>query len=489
MKKTKRKTLRGQITASFYFILGWSILLTIVTWGLLFSIFLLLIQNDKINPANYYEGKLPELVALINEQEDILKHEKQETLEQLLPLEGIDYQIVSLNGEIIYGTIQETYLRSEYELVNNLNTNLYDGGKIVRYYPLIGENGSLSGAIGLRYEISVLSANHQARAFLYLLAALAFVSPFVYFYIFAYVFGKRFSVRIEKPFNDIIASANKIRNHELDFSLEHIDSTEELNQLVSAFEEMKEALKQSLQQQWRLEQDRKDMVSSIAHDLKTPLTIIQGHVEGLLDSNVHLDARTKRYLHTIQKSCTRSIKLIRDLNEVAQLEQAQFTLHFSSINLLKWHEEKASQFQLLCDEKRISFQTDVSYGNEIQLTSVKIDVDRIDQLIDNIFMNSFRFTKAGGSIHWNTSIKGHDITFEMIDNGPGFTSEDTSKLFEKFYREDPSRTGEAGHSGLGLFIAQTIAKKHGGEISAENRKEGGARVIASIKNMEHEVQS
>lgn len=482
LKKNRKKTLRGQITSSFYLIVGYSIIATLCVWGMLFAVLLFLMEYERINPANYYEVQLPEIVNILDQKDDVLQEKMKEVVEDEIPLEGIDYQVVNLNGEIMYGSMEEQYLHSSRDLVDHLHKHIYDGNKIVKFYPLF-QDGSLEGAIGFRYQLSVLQTNEDRKVELYSLSIIAFISPFLFFYLFAYVIGKRISHQIEKPFNDIIASAYKIRNHDLDFSLSHIDSTEELNQLVMAFEEMKEALKDSLERQWKLEQDRKEMVAAIAHDLKTPLTIIKGHVEGLLESHNPTPERISRYLQAIQKGCIRSIQLIQELNEVSQIDQAEFQLHFSKTNIKSWIEEKASQFRLLAEGKQIIFKWEIRHCKEDEHKPVFIDPGRLDQLLNNVFTNSLRYTQPGGEIVWISTRKDPYIEFEIFDNGPGFSSSNISKVFKKFYREDPARAGESGHAGLGLFIAQTIAQKHGGKIVASNREEGGAYVKVVIKNM------
>ncbi|MCM3761419.1 HAMP domain-containing histidine kinase [Alkalihalobacillus oceani] len=482
LKRKHTKTLRRRITSSFYLILASSIVATLCAWGILFAVFWQLIQNERLHPANYYENQLPEIVKVIDHQGDVLQESMQEVIEREIPLEGIDYQVVNLDGEIVYGTMQEQYLSSAKDLVNHLHQNLYDQNKIVRFYPLF-QDGTLNGAIGFRYQLSVMAANQESTMVLYSLAVLAFIFPFLFFYLFAYLFGKRISFQIEKPFNEIIASANKIRNHDLDFSLLHIDSIEELNQLVLAFEEMKEALKDSLERQWGMERERREMVTAIAHDLKTPLTIIKGHVDVLLESKNPNPERVNHYLHTIQKGCVRSIQLLQELNEVSQVAQADYRLHFSKTDLTNWVEEKASQFQLLAEGKQIVFKWEIRPSKEDEHKPVFIDPGRLDQLLNNVFTNSLRYTQPGGEIVWISTRKDPYIEFEIFDNGPGFSSSNISNVFKKFYREDPARAGESGHAGLGLFIAQTIAQKHGGNIVASNREEGGAYVKVVIKNM------
>lgn len=482
LKRDKRKSLRSSITSSFYLMLGLSVVAAFLTWAVLFIIFAVLLQNERVNPANYYEEQIPALVEYMNEQEHILDSATKEIVEKRIPLEGLDYQVLNLAGEIVYGTITKSYIDSGSDLLTKLNTNLYDRNFFVKYYPLLDEQGLLQGAVGFRYQLSVLAANQEGKAVLYPFVILTFLTPFFYIFFFSYMIGKRLSSRIEKPFNKIIESANRIRNHELDFSLSYMDSTEELNQLMLAFEEMKEALKESLEQQWKLERERKEMVAAIAHDLKTPLTIIQGHVEGLIEAKNQTPERQQRYLDTIYKSCLRSIQLIKELNELSKLEQAEFTLQAAEVNAVNWLREKASQYELLCEEKHISFHARV-IDNRAEQCAIWLDVERMEQVIDNVFMNSWRFTPDYGEIKWLAKVDERYLTLELLDSGPGFASKNPSKVFEKFYREDAARSGDSGHSGLGLFIAQTIVKKHGGEISAANHEAGGACVKVRVKSL------
>ncbi|MDX8044444.1 HAMP domain-containing sensor histidine kinase [Gracilibacillus sp. S3-1-1] len=480
LSRFRKRTLRGQLISYFHLTLLLSILATLITWGIAFVAFLWLINTDKINPANYYEEMIPELAAWIQEKGDVLSEEHKVDLDDMIPLDGLDYQIVNLDGEVVYGSMAEQYISTTERLENQINTNIYDKQGIIYYYPIYNDEQVMNGAVGFRYQVKLQSSNPKMTLLIAIFGGLMFLSPFGYFYLFSYLFGKRFSKNIEKPFNDIIEGAHRIQHNDLDFSLSHIDSTVELNHLVDAFEKMKEALKASLYKQWDLEQERKDMIAAIAHDLKTPLTIILGHVEGLLESRQTNPERMERYLKTIQASAERSIQLMKDLNEVSTIEQVDFRLEFTSVNIKEWLESKATEYMLLCEEKQITFQYNIK---NLEKETVLIDLFRINQVLDNVLINSLRFTPKQGKINWQINITKEDIVFEVLDNGPGFADNNTTRIFEKFYQEDPSRS-KSDHSGLGLFIAKTIVEKHGGYIIASNRPEGGAYIKIEIKNIE-----
>lgn len=475
-------TLRGQMISYFYLIMLMSIIATVITWGLIALLFYFSFQNNSVNPANYYEKQIPELVSFAHEQGNILNEENREMMDRAIPLEGMDYQVMNKEGHIMYGSMYKQYISSEMELINRLNSNLYDDDKIIQYYPIFNETGSLVGAIGFRYELTIMSANQENLFPILIGLGTAFFSPFLYFYVFSYLMGKRFSRKIEQPFNEIIEAAYRIESHDLDFSLSHINSTKELNKLVSAFEEMKEALKESLQKQWKLEQDRREMIAVVAHDLKTPLTIIQGHVEGLLEMETDNPERLKQYLQTIQASCQRSIQLIHELNDVSRIEQPKFKLDIKQTDIKNLVHSKIREYNLLCNSKNITLKATID-DTCTESNIVWIDEFRISQVLDNILTNSLHYTPPAGEIKWNTKITSEKIVFEITDNGQGFSAKSTPKIFEKFYRGDTSRMSENGHSGLGLFIAQTLVKKHNGEITAENSKEGGAYFKVTIRNM------
>ncbi|MBK3493898.1 HAMP domain-containing histidine kinase [Viridibacillus sp. YIM B01967] len=480
LKRLSTQTLRGQIISSFYLVFILSIIATIITW--VFIVILLLSLNNKIHPANYYEGKIPKLVKKIQEKGDIIDKANKETLNALIPLEGIDYQVIDRKGQIMYGSMSQSYISSETNLIKKLNINLFDEDQIIKYYPIFDDRENLLGAIGFRYKLSVMSSNPNDSLLLWFIYISAFCVPFFYFHLISYLVGKRFSERIERPFNEIIEGTHKIEKHDLDFSLAHINSTKELNQLVFAFEEMKEALKESLQKQWDMERERKELIAAVAHDLKTPLTIIQGHAEGLLEMEYYNIERQDQYLKTIMTSCHRSIKLINELNEISKVEQPEFKLDIKETDVNNYVSSKLREYTLLSEKKDITLKTALK-NLQTDEHPLFIDVFRINQVLDNIFANSLRYTPVEGVISWETIITNDEIIFEITDNGKGFSGQNTTKIFEKFYRENTVKFSEDGHSGLGLFIAQTIVKKHNGEILAKNRIEGGAYFRIVIKNM------
>jgi len=471
--------IRKQITSSFYLILLFSAVATIITWGIIATIFLL--QMNRMNPANYYEKQIPGILKSVEESMgQFLTFDSKQELEKVIPLEGIDYQVVDKNGNILFGSISERYLKNQKELLNSFNTNLYDNKSIVKYYPTFNEQGEQIGAIGFRYKLSVAASNPKSQGLPIITGFLFLVSPFIHFYLFSYLVGKRFSEKIELPFRNLMVGARKIQCHDLDFHLVESQNTKELNQLVRAFEDMRMALKDSLLRQWQLEEERKEMVAAIAHDLRTPLTIIHGHVEGLIDGGARNPERFDRYLQTIFSSTQRSIRLIDQLNEVSAIGRQSFSMEPKVVNIAEFIEHKTEEYNMLCAKKNISLKSTFTLADKVGM-KISIDPYRVSQVLDNIIINSIRYCPENGVIEWTITREHDKISFEIMDNGPGFHQEETEHVFKRFYRGDDSRSGEDSNFGLGLYIAQMIANKHHGYIAVQNRAQGGAYTKVVIK--------
>lgn len=470
------KSMRRQVISSFYKILILSILATVLTWG---TALLMLIKNqDKINPANYYESQIPIIMEYVEqEKEQLLQKEAQQELERRIPLEGLDYQVLDTHANLVYGSTTKQYIKDEQDLLQQLNRSLHDKHNIILFNPLLSKDGDFIGAIGFRYQLTVASANPQSKGFIIILSLLLLLSPFFYFYLFSFLIGRKLSKQMETPFRSLMEGAKKIQHHDLDFQLVEFKTVKELQELVNAFEEMRIALKESLLRQWQIEEERKEMVAAIAHDLRTPLTIIHGHAEGLIERGINDQERAERYIKIIFSSTERAVQLLDQLHTVSTIEHPEFTIEKKSVNITEFIANKLNEFQMLCQEKQLRLTPNITVASEQYLD---MDSQRISQVLDNIIVNSIRYCPEYGEIEWDTRIHKGMLIMEIKDNGPGFPKQNIGQVFSKFYREDQSRTGTGAHSGLGLYIAQELVKKHHGSITVQNRPEGGAYTKISI---------
>lgn len=267
------------------------------------------------------------------------------------------------------------------------------------------------------------------------------------------------------PLELLSYGAEQIKNGNLDFELNY-ESDDEFKQVCGDFDEMRIRLKNSVDSQIKYEEDRKQLVVGISHDLRTPLTAIKGYVEGLRDGIANTPEKQKKYLNTIYtKACDMDI-LVDSLFLFSKLDTGSFPFKFDIINIKEYI------------ETFYGYVKDEFYGENIEfffnnkcdkLCKVKIDSQEMNRVLLNIVENSVKYKdKCKGEIKISLYEEEKTIILEISDNGKGVKEEELSSLFVRFYRCDISRTNPNEGSGLGLAIAKHIVDAHGGKIIAYN---------------------
>lgn len=491
---SKERSLKVLIGRTFRGTLLLSVLATLLTWAL--GLAALAAFGSSLRPANYYENRIPEVAASVQALEDPVSAASRSEVERIVPREGIGYAVYDASGKRVYGSFEpgpSAAVGGAADLLGKLNRQVSSDGYYVRYEPLTAADGRFAGAIALRYKLTVASSNPAWSVPVVLGGLLMAAAPFAYLYGFAVWGGRRLGRRLEKPFGRLIEGAEKIKEHDLDFSLERGGTgVRELNQLMTAFEQMREALKDALRREWESERERRDMIAAVAHDLGTPLSVIRGHAEVLLGDAGKRPERAERYARTILGAADRSIRLTEDLSEAAKVERPDFILSPEPVDPEAAVRAKAQEYAFLCRRQGVGFVLSVNdLREERERIPLKLDQHRINRVLDNLVGNALRYSPEGGTIEMDLRLRTGEAEYEIRDEGPGFTEAGAGRIFEKFYREDAARSaaggpGDGAHSGLGLFIARTIVRRHGGEIAARNRPEGGAAVRFSVTELNTE---
>lgn len=451
---------------------------SILSVAITFGIFLYVLLNNKIvYEANHYEKNSYIVQSYIRENgAKVIEPIFKDTLEKNTPIENLKYEITDKTGAVIYGSLSERLILSQGDLITKINGSDNDKNIIIRYVPILDNEGNLLGALVLKYPLKMTAVNDSEL--LYSGILLIFLgSPFIFIIIYSLILGSKFAKNINKPLTQLIDASNKIKANDLDFEINY-PYDNELGEVIDSYNSMRRELKITLNKHWKLEQERKDMVSALSHDLKTPLTIIKGHVELLKEGAYKNEERLERYLNILDNNVDRASYLVEDLNLVSKIESLDFQLHLDKVTISKFLSETELEYRTLCEKKNITF----TFNKEnLDDSIVSMDKLRISQVLGNIFTNSLRFTPENGTIEMTASLKNGSLDFSIKDSGKGFNKEDLSHIFAKFYQGDKSRSEEKGHSGLGLYICKILIEKHGGEIFASNNEEGGARVEFYIK--------
>ncbi|WCR25211.1 HAMP domain-containing histidine kinase [Paenibacillus thiaminolyticus] len=470
---------KRQFIVYFCWVIGFSLLATALVWG---GFLWMLNQGnlDWLRPANHYEKKVPSIRRMVEaEGERLLQQQGAAALERLIDENGMSYAVVERHGRYLYGTLTDPQIDGRRELIRLLNsTSTQKLGQVHTVMPIIDKAGGVEGAVIVAYILKAGVSPHAKNSFAAVIILMVLVMPFIIVILFTWLFGRRFGRKLNQPIQALIEGTRRVQRRDLDFSFSY-EGASEIAQLMKAFDEMRRELSLSLQREWRLEQERRDMVAALAHDLRTPLAIVQGHVEGLLEGGMKNPERLERYLWTIDKNTKRAARLVQDMNRVAEMEVPQFRLNLHEVNVRVFVEEKASDIERLCEERNIEFRCSLT-GREADHQRAMLDADKVSELLDNVVSNSLRYTPPGGTIVWETECAQDKVMLTVTDTGPGFPPDMMKAVFDKFVQGDAARPRNKGHAGLGLYMAKLIAEKHGGRIYASNRPEGGACVTVTL---------
>jgi histidine kinase len=282
---------------------------------------------------------------------------------------------------------------------------------------------------------------------------------------------------IIKPINTLKDAAEKIGQGQLDNPLV-VKGRDEISQLTSTFEHMREQLKHSTEIQRQYEENRKELIAHISHDLKTPITTIKGYVEGIRDGVANTDEKRERYLQTIYQKSMDLDRLIDELFLYSKLDLKKVSFHFIELDLKNYLMDFAEElmFELENRQIKLSFHYDQS-----ESYIIKADPEKLRRVFTNIIENSLKYMdKDEGEIHISLIKTVEDKRISISDNGAGISEEALPNIFEQFYRAEQSRNKQTGGSGLGLSIAKMVIDAHGGTIFAESKKGIGTRLTITF---------
>lgn len=243
----------------------------------------------------------------------------------------------------------------------------------------------------------------------------------------------------------------------------------ELEDVASAFNSMAHQLRES-------ERQRQELLAAVAHELRTPLSIIEGNLEAMLDG---VREPTPDLIATLHTQSALLSQLITDLRDLSLAEARQLSLRRRPVDLAALCRESVEAMGLWIEERKVTVQVQAD-GH----TRAEVDPDRLRQVVQNLLHNAVRFTPAGGRVLVTVAEVSRDqqrwVRVEMDDEGPGIPAEDLSRVFEPFYRADPSRSRSSGGTGMGLAVVRLLVQVHGGDVRAENRPAGGSRFVVEL---------
>jgi len=268
------------------------------------------------------------------------------------------------------------------------------------------------------------------------------------------------SQSLTSPLRHLSAAMQRFARGERNLALPR-PSGDEVGDLTRSFQGMMTEIHQQ-------EILRKEMTADIAHELRTPLSVIRANLDALADGVYPL---TKENLAPIRESTELLDRLIEDLRTLELADAGRLTLEKSEIDFSRLLRRIAARFSPRAES--CSQKIEVTCG--VNLPAATADLQRLEQILGNLVDNALRHTPDGGVIRLSADADGAAVRIAVEDSGPGIPAGEIDRIFERFYRLDSGRARAEGGSGLGLAIARKLAEAHGGSLTAENRPGGGAQ--------------
>ena len=378
---------------------------------------------------------------------------------------GIEYALLDKNYQLIETTLDENELE---QAMRYATTGASDQNLQKRYLLVTRENEYvvLQYYIGAQYTNEWMN-EHLPSPDILLIVLIAAGGILV-----CLLLTTRFAKKLRLQLVPLFEATSEVAKQNLDFEVGH-SNIKEFEDVLISFSHMKESLKASLEQQWKAEQTQKEQIAALAHDLKTPLTVIQGNADLICETE--LDKEQRLYAEYISSSSEQMQLYIRTLIDISRAATG-YQLYMEDIDLPAYIKQLQEQIDALCQTKKIGLQVQIEHLPAV----LSVDKLLLERAIMNVVNNALDYSPQDSSISISMMGDNGSLKISVTDAGPGFSQEDLLHAEEQFYMADRSRSSNL-HFGMGLFITKSIVQQHGGQLILSNsEKTGGAQVTISI---------
>lgn len=261
------------------------------------------------------------------------------------------------------------------------------------------------------------------------------------------------STRLSRPIGRLAEASRRIASGRYAERVA-VTSDDELGELAESFNTMADSLEAT-------ERRRLQLVGDVAHELRTPLATIDGYLEGLQDGIIQPRDATWSLL---RGETARLSRLVDDLQDLWRAEARQLPLSMKAVAVNDELKAAIERISTQAQEHGIEIRTDLGSGR----LRVRADPERLGQILDNLLSNAVRYSPRGSAVTLSATVDTDRVAIGVADQGPGLTQEQLERVFERFYRVDPSRSRALGGSGIGLAIARALAEAMGGRVEASS---------------------
>ncbi|MBZ9637168.1 sensor histidine kinase [Clostridium sp. FP1] len=325
--------------------------------------------------------------------------------------------------------------------------------KTVRVYgtPIMNE-GIFKGSIILYNSVEELS---QSLKRVYEIIWISSIFAIIFSCIVIYYFSQKIII---KPLAEINSVARRISNGDVDKRV-YLKSNDEIGELAQSFNFMADSIEKN-------EKNRREFISNVSHEIRSPITSIKGFISGILDGVIPQE-KEKYYLSIAYEEIQRLTRLVNDLLDMSAIEAGEFSLRIMEVDINEIIRLTVINYERKIKEKRAS--VDVCFDGDSLF--VAGDRDRLVQVITNLLDNSIKYVNEGGKIKISSKIKGKKAFISVFNDGPKIAEEDLLHIWDRFYKADKARTAKDS-TGLGLSIVRNIITQLQEDIWVENKDNG-----------------
>jgi two-component system, OmpR family, sensor histidine kinase BaeS len=331
----------------------------------------------------------------------------------------------------------------------------YPPNEVVNFHPVI-VRGNIVGYVGL---LSPKHFLHPIQVQFLSQQKLALGMGAVGMVLIVIIISFPLARRLVRPIRAMAAATHDIASGKYSTRIS-FSSADELGQLARDFNAMALTLEKH-------EKERRQWVADISHELRTPIAVLQGEIEALLDG---IHTATPETIGSLHAETMRLKRLVEDLYQISLSDLGALTYRKENLDLLEVLGDSLESYRAKFSRKGIYLKENIYRESKVTIFA---DRERLKQLFANLLENSWRYTDPGGALEIRITVSGDFITIEFQDSQPGVSAQDMERLFERFYRVEGSRNRSSGGAGLGLTISKKIVDAHEGIISAHPSALGG----------------
>ncbi|MBR2743213.1 MAG: HAMP domain-containing histidine kinase [Clostridia bacterium] len=352
-----------------------------------------------------------------------------------------------ISGTVVPKEYMETILSGETFTESAGDAGFYPKNAYVVGVPVYGSNSKIVGAVfvstvdPLNYFINNIKGYYIIAVLIILI--LCCIATYI------------MSLRMIKPLQRMSGAVRQFAKGNFDVYVP-VTSNDEIGDLAMAFNNMAASLR-------NIDKMRNDFIANVSHDLRTPMTVIAGFIDGILDNTIKPEEHRK-YLIIVRNEVLRLSRLVKNLLDIAKIEAGELKLNLVDFNICEMMSNILLSFEAAISSKEI--EVDVDFLSPT--INVTADYDSIFQVIYNLCDNAVKFTNQGGSLKIMIMEQGKKAHISVKNSGEGITPDELPRLFEKFYKSDRSRSLDKRGTGLGLYICKTIINRHGEDITVKS---------------------